>query len=429
MDTQNSGGRGSRLTKRVIDAADHSRGRHTLWDGELRGFGAQIEASGTVTYFVRYRPKGLGADGPRRFMRIGRHGVITVEQARERAKEILGSVAAGKDPAAELKEARSEFMQKRDALTIAELATKFLDEHVDKKRKPRTKSVYQSLLQKHVYPNFGRMVATELKRADLIKFHASLSSQPHTANRVLAVLGSMFAFGRLAQLVPDGTNPVRGIEKYREQGREKYLSNAELKRLGEALTVAETVGVPWQSKPGVKSKHIPKRWKEQREIVDARAVAAIRMLLLTGARLREILNLSWGEVDLERGLLFLADSKTGKKAVVLSDAASLILQAQMTSRGSRTYVFGSAESDLPRRDLKRPWAAIKRAANLDGLRLHDLRHTFASIGAGASLGLPVVGKLLGHTQAQTTARYAHVDADPLRRATNIIGEKIEAAMS
>lgn len=422
-----------KISKRIVDLADCTRGRHSLWDSELRGFGVQIEPTGTKTYVVRYRPKGLGRDGPRRFYKIGRHGDLTADEARQRAKSILGLVADGQDPAADMKSARSDHVRRRNALTVEALGAIFLREHIKARRKERTAIGYESLLRKHAYPQIGQLKAEALTRADVARLHASLKGSPHTANRVVAVLGSMYSYAQKNELVPENSNPTRGIEKFPEEGRERYLSSAELQRLGAALVEGETIGLPWEFDPtDPKSKHVPREWKGQREKLDPYAAAAIRLLLLTGARLREILDLRWNYVDLERGLLFLPDSKTGKKTIVLSSAALAIVEhlAEDSREGQKCsgYVIRGIEDGKPRYDLKRPWEAIRRHAKLDGARLHDLRHTFASLGAGASLGLPIVGKLLGHSQPQTTARYAHLDADPLRRASNIIGAQIEQAM-
>lgn len=423
-----------KISKRAVDLADCARGRHSLWDGELRGFGVQIEPTGTKTYVVRYRPKGLGRDGPRRFYKIGRHGDLTADEARQRAKAILGLVADGQDPAAKLKAARSEHVRRRDALTIEALGAIFLKEHVKARRKARTAVGYETLLHKHAYPQIGRIKAEALSRADVARLHASLKGSPHTANRVVAVLGSMYSYAQKNGLVPENLSPTRGVEKFQEEGRERYLSSAELHRLGAAIAEGETIGLPWEFDPAApNAKHVPKEWKGQREKLDPHASAAIRLLLLTGARLREILDLRWSHVDLERGLLFLPDSKTGRKTIVLSSAAMAIVERlaaeDIAGRKRNGYVIKGVEDGKPRRDLKRPWEAIRRHAKLDGVRLHDLRHTFASLGAGASLGLPIVGKLLGHSQPQTTARYAHLDADPLRRASDIIGAQIEKAMA
>jgi integrase len=162
-------------------------------------------------------------------------------------------------------------------------------------------------------------------------------------------------------------------------------------------------------------------------VLDPFAIAAIRLLILTGARLREILDAQWQQVDFERGILFLPDSKTGRKPIYLSAPAIQVL-ASLPRLEVNPHIIAGLKDGAPRADLKKPWAAITKAAGLEGVRLHDLRHSFASVGAGASLGLPIIGKLLGHTQAGTTHRYAHLDADPMRRAAETIGATIAAAM-
>jgi integrase len=246
---------------------------------------------------------------------------------------------------------------------------------------------------------------------------------------MLRVVGSLYSFAGKRRLVPTGTNPTRGIDKYPERRRERFLTTAELTRLGAAIREAETIGLTYEvdaSKPN--SKHAPKE-KNRRNLIGPHAAAAIRLLIFTGARLREILHLKWDYVDLERGLLLLPDSKTGKKAIVLN-APALDILANLPRVGAYVIAGQAAgtDDDKPRADLNRPWRAIVKRARLTGLRIHDLRHTHASVGAGAGLGLPIIGKLLGHTQASTTARYAHLDADPLRRASEHIGRHLAAAM-
>ena len=225
-------------------------------------------------------------------------------------------------------------------------------------------------------------------------------------------------------MVPESCNPARKIEKFPEERRERFLSSEEIERLGVAIRLGETTGHPWSAevaKP--RFKHLPKP-ENQRTLLSPDAAAALRLLIFTGARLREILDLRWEHVDLERGLLLLPDSKTGRKTIVLNRPALLVLQSH-PRRGP--FVIPGDDPERPRSDLKKPWAAVCRHAGLGGLRIHDLRHTFASIGAGASLGLPIVGKLLGHSQPQTTARYAHLDIDPLVRAANLIGDQIQSS--
>jgi integrase len=284
-------------------------------------------------------------------------------------------------------------------------------------------------LEKVVLPDLGSRKAEQVTTSDLAKLHAKMRDRPYQANRMLEVVGSLYSFASKRKILTLAFNPARGIEQYPEKGRERYLTADELSRLGDAIREAETAGLPYEvdeTKPT--AKHAPQEL-HRRTKIGPHAAAAIRLLILTGARLREILHLKWVHVDFERGLLLLADSKTGKKAIVLN-APALNILANLPRVGAYVIAGQAAgtDHDKPRADLNRPWRAIVKRANLNGLRIHDLRHTHASVGAGLGLGLPIIGKLLGHTQASTTARYAHLDADPLRRASEHIGSRLAAAM-
>ena len=331
-------------------------------------------------------------------------------------------MAHGKDPAADK-------AGERAAATVSELADRFLAEHVAAKRKPGTTDLYRDLLARIVKPELGATKSDKLTRAAVTRLHSKLRATPFQANRMLAVVGSMYAFGERVGIVPEGMNPARKIVRFAEHRRERFLTGEELERLGAAIREAETTGIPWRVRENApKAKHLAKEEKRFTKI-DRYAAAALRLLLFTGARVGEVLHLKWEHVDLERGLLFLPDSKTGRKTLVLNAPAMAVL-AELPRVSAYVIAGDSAGTDKekPRADLKRPWAAIAGRANLEGVRIHDLRHTHASIGAGAGLGLPIIGKLLGHAQAATTARYAHLDADSLRRASEAIGGRIGAAM-
>jgi len=262
-----------------------------------------------------------------------------------------------------------------------------------------------------------------------------LQKHPGLANRALAVFSSAWNWAAAEKEdAPFPANPAKGIKRHNEEKRETFLNTEQLALLGDVLALAETTGLAYEiDEDGPKAKHAPKPENRRRKL-DPYAIAAIRLLILTGARLREILHARWSEIDFERGLLNLksARSKTGKKSIFLSAPALAVLNALPRIEGNPHVIVGEGFDESgtgkPRTDLKKPWAAITKAAGLTDLRIHDLRHSFASVGAGAGMGLPIVGKLLGHTQPCTTARYAHLDSDPLHHAANQIGEAITAAM-
>jgi integrase len=407
-----------RISKRSVDALScpAGRDREFLWDNAIAGFGVAAFPSGKKVYVVQYRQ-----DGRSRRSNIGEHGRLTPEQARSEAKKFLGVAESGSDPIADRKAAR-------EVRTFGSVADDFLSLHIATKRKGRTVKEYRRILKTRIIPAIGQKRIIELRRADVTRLHAKLVDIPYEANRALALISAVWNWAARRDEVAVSANPCTGIERYPEHGRERFLTSDELGRLGAALVEGETIGLPWAvdtEKPG--SKHAPKEGN-RRTLTDPYAVAAIRLLILTGARLREILDAQWEHVDIERGVIFLADSKTGRKPVYLSAAALEVLSGLSRIEGN-PYIVPGEKTGRAKSDLKKPWAAVCRAAGLEGVRLYDLRHSFASIGAGASMGLPVIGKLLGHSQAATTHRYAHLDADPLRRAVDTIGATITAAMN
>jgi integrase len=405
-----------RITKRTVDALQSNSGEFTAWDDTVSGFGVRVGPTGAKSYVVVYRA-GAGRGAPVRRYTIAAVGKITPERARERAKVILGAVAHGHDPA-------NQKTAERGVPGVAELADRFMADHVQAKRKAGTAEHYRDILDRIVKPALGTTKADKLTRLQVGRLHSSLSGTPFQANRVLAVVGSMYAFAGRAGTVPEGTNPARGIDKFKESRRERFLTGEELERLGSAIREAETTGIPWsvdETRPT--AKHVPKAKRLTR--IAQSAAAALRLLLFTGCRLREILHLQWEHVDFERGCLFLTDSKSGRKTVILNAPALSVLNG-LERVGP--YVVPGGDPEQPRHDLKRPWDAITKRAGLAGVRLHDLRHTYASFGAGGGLGLPIIGRLLGHTQPATTARYAHLDNDPLRRASEAIAGHIASAL-
>jgi integrase len=387
-----------------------------LWDERTPGLCLRVLASGRATWTLRYRPH--SGDGYKRIS-LGQYPAVGLADARQRAERCRVQVSDGHDPQAERK-------TKRDSATLNELIERYLAEEVEPKKKPRTFDLYTWYFCKIIGPKLGTRKAATITRSDVAKLHRDIGvDRPATANRAVVALSGVFTYAGRHNTVPENFNPARGIEKFREEARERYLTSEELARLGDTLRIAETSGLPWQRKADKKPSRHDRRPENWRSVYSPYVTAAIRLLLFTGCRLREILHLRWSEIDFERGLLLLPDSKTGRK-VVITNAAALDVLKGLKRLGE--YVIAGDADDKPRADLKRPWDLITAYARLEGVRIHDLRHTHASIGAGAGLGLPIIGKLLGHRHPETTARYAHLDADPLRKASNQIAEKIAAAM-
>lgn len=419
------------LTQRAVDKArDAPREKpYIIYDCELAGFGLRVMPSGTCSWVVEYRPGAGGRGVAKKRMTLGAKGVLTAVQARAKAKSILASVALGDDPAGMLSASRA-------TPTVAEFAETFLVEACTPgKIKPRTKALYADNLRRLVVPQIGSMKLDDVKPADISRLHRGIGRRtPTTANNVLVTLSSMFKYAIILGWMPKGTNPVPGAaEKFKTEARERFLSAAELSRLGDVLREAETVGLPWTLNEGLgpdKAKHRP-RSNQLRVVVSPFITAAIRLLLFTGCRKGEILSLRWSEVDFERGCLQLEDSKTGRKNIILNAPALAVLDSLPRTQ---TFVIVGKEPGLARRDITGAWYRIRRAAGLEGrdgrqaFRLHDIRHSFASTGVGSGMGLPIIGKLLGHSQPATTARYAHLDNDPVRRAVNSIGAAIAAGL-
>src|SRR6266446_3499844 len=383
-----------KITKRAVDALKPADGvEAVLWDSELKGFGIRVQRGGAKSYVLHYRV-GTGRGAPLRKLTIGRHGSPwTPETARKEAKTLLGMIEDGADPAADK-------MARREAPTIAELAERFLAEHADSKRKGSTAAEYRRLLDKIILPALGKRKVADVTRADVTKLHHANRGAPYQSNRVLAVLSKMFNLAERWGLRPDGSNPCRHVEKFFERKRERMLSPTELARLGDAL--AAYTGSPY-------------------------AVTAVKLLVFTGARLGEVLGLKWEWIDFERGEARLPDSKTGAKTLHLPPPALAVL-ADLPRLDNNPHVIVGQKVGAALANLEKPWRAIRKAAGLDDVRLHDLRHAFASVAASSGMGLPIIGKMLGHTQAATTARYAHLASDPVKAAAAAVAGKIAAAM-
>lgn len=387
-----------KLTKTIVESEAPGPKRKLLWDSQLPGFGVRIFPSGTRRYIVKYRTGSGGESAQQRWYVIGTHGVLTVDQARDIAKQVLGAVADGKDP-------QGMKLTFREAPKMTALWERFESDHLSK-RKPSTIRCYEQIWRVHVKPKLGSKKVMDVSRDDVYRVHRGIKAR-YQANRAVAMLSKMFNLAERWGMRHDNTNPCRHVEKHKEVQRTRFLNKEEIGRLGEALRE----GLMAQTE----TPHM---------------VAAIQLLLLTGARVNEIIGAKWEWVDWDRRVINLPDSKTGAKPIYLSDVAIKILELlwSLPQAKDNPFIIAGGVKGQPLADLRHPWYRVRERAGLDGVRLHDLRHTAASIGVAQGMNLPVIGRLLGHTQASTTQRYAHVDSDPALTAVNKIGEVVSDAV-
>jgi len=388
-----------RITKRAVDALTAREREYMLWDNDVKGFGVRVHPSGRKVYVVKYRHHGRVVKKT-----IGPHGAIPPAAARARAAEIITTAKTGKDPTGrDLREKAPEGRDPREAATapaVRELARRFLEEYVPVRCKPNTANSYRSSITRHVLPRLGGRQVADVTRSDVAALHHEMRAIPYAANHTLGILSAMFTVAEVWGLRPEGSNPCRHVKRFREDRRERFLSDEEYRRLGAALRRAEETGTEAAS-----------------------AVAAIRLLMLTGCRLSEILTLRWEDVDLEAAELRLPDSKTGARVVHIGRPAVAVLRG-MARAEDNPWVIAGRRPGSRIASLHYPWRRIRRRVGLDDVRLHDLRHSFASGGLLVGEGLPMIGKLLGHSQVQTTARYAHLADDPVKAAADRIARRI-----
>jgi integrase len=397
----------------VVDVARPEAARYALSDTDIPGFRLLVWPSGRRGFYFRYRVGG-GRAATVREPKIGEAPAMKAETARAIAAEWAAQVRLGGDPSGKRQE-------DREAPTIAELFNRYLSDHARPNKKASSLAEDERLIKDYLKPSFARRKVAEVKRADVDKFHKSLMGKPYLANRALALLSKAFNLAEMWGWRADASNPCRHVKKFAETKRRRFLSPKELARLGEVLRIAERDGaLVLPPREGV-------REKAERVAISPSAVAAVRLLALTGARKGEILGLQGAWVDASSGRAHLPDSKSGEKTLILPPAALAVLASLQRVEGN-PYVIVGGKPGAPLVNLKDPWLAIREAAGLDDVRIHDLRHSFASVGAAGGASLPIIGALLGHSQPSTTQRYAHLADDPLQAAAADIGAKIWAAM-
>ena len=375
-----------KLTKRVVDALSVEKNDAVFWDRELAGFGVRVYATGRKVYVVQSR----GPWGPKR-VTLGKHGEMSCDEARKTATGVIDRIKRGEEPEPRPPEA---------APTVAGLAERFMRDHAETHCKPDTAVSYRSYIGNHILPGLGRKALAEVGRAEVSALHHGLRETPVAANAVLGLLSRMFKMAEAWSLVPAGNNPCRGLRRYRTRKRERFLTQDEFRRLGRALRDLETEGKAWLA-----------------------AVAAIRLLALTGCRRGEILDLHWDDVDRTAGELRLKDAKAGPRMVPLTKPVLRVLEGVPRSPGDSWVISRGNGKDRPL-SLSYYWEAVRERAGLHDVRIHDLRHSYASRALALGESLSAIGRLLGHRHVVSTARYAHLMREAEKAAAARVGESI-----
>lgn len=376
-----------KLTKRFVEGiAPLEHQEILIWDIELRGFGLRVFPSGRKTYFIQYRNQ---LNRTRR-IKIGLHGVITTEQAREDAKKILVRVVRGEDPS----QIKRQFREKP---TMDHLADAYLEMHAKIHKKPQGYREDKSMFDNIVLKKWTGCALDTITSHDIQMSHRVLRRIPYRANRVLALLSK--AFNLAVQWKWCTENPVRGVQKYQEQKRTRWLNDKELKQLLKVLD----------------------------QYCDQNIANIIRLLLLTGSRTGEVLKATWDQFNLEAGVWTKPAHTTKQKRMAHLPLSlhTITLLKTMKQTTTTKHLFPGKVEGKPLYTIKNSWDTIRKRAMLEDVRLHDLRHTHASHLVSQGLSLNIVGQLLGHTQASTTYRYAHLADQTLRDAAEVFGRTFE----
>jgi integrase len=412
-----------KLTKRFVESVKPAADDQVMFDDELAGFGLRVLPTGVRSYLVQYR----NSQGRSRRLTIGKHGKVTADGARKAALRVFDAVRAGKDPVAE----RRVFV---DAPIVNDLLDRYIAEHVEKRNRPGTRREIKRLVERHLRAQLGKHKVAAVTRQDVAKLHRNLSETPRLANLVVSIASKAFSLAEVWGMRVDGSNPCRKIERNPEQHRERFLSAEELGRLGKTLRLAEHKGLPWsadESKP--KAKHLAKI-ENRRTVVPRVTTAAIELLLYTGCRLSEVLNLRWDQVDFDIGTIRLAETKAGRPQTVTMNApARQVLKAIVPEIDGSPWVLPSRDRPMDRaltKDvMEKSWRRIRAVADISDVRLHDLRHTVGTYAGQSGANAFLVRDLLRHSDLSMTGRYVNRADDPVRTLSDQVGERIAAGLA
>ena len=381
-----------KLTKAIIDYSSPKEKNYIIWDTEIKGFGCQILKSGSKKTYVFYYWSPLTKK--KGYIKIGCHGNITVDFARNAAKKLAATVASGIDPK---KEKEEKILEEKQSILFSDFFDVFKNKHilVAYKDKGRNNVNYTKT---HILPFFGQKRLDAITSKDIRDFLDSMAHITTTANRCFALLSMAFKKAEDWGYLPPRNNPCTGVNKYKENKKQRFLNDTELKRLEDSLI---------------------QQLKEQSSSYCT--VNAIFLALYTGCRIGEILNLKWENVHIKDRYIHLPDTKTGEGARPLNQKA-IDLLSSMIRKEDNPYVFYGKIPNQPISEVKAAWKTILKRARIKDFRIHDLRHSFASFALKKGVPLVHVSKLLGHRNIATTMRYAHLELEQLKESTNIVNQ-------
>ncbi len=405
--------------------------------GGVTGLRIMLTAAGARIWVLQYRRAGEGRKGAPLRYSMGDARALSLADARRAAERLRGAIARGEDPAA----ARRAYLRNdREVPRMRDQVEDWLKEHVATKKKAQTLRQYRRLWESHARPALGMTRVPEVTFSQIDALHRKLGATPTTANRLVAMLGSFFSWCESHGIIPRLSNPARGVERFPEEERERYLTPEEIQRFGAALRLAETVGLPPAERlkeRGKKAKNRPKSAGTPIK-ADPFAIGALRFALLSGWRIGEVCALRWESIDTTKAVATLGDTKTGR-AIRPIGAAALLLLDELPRVDGSPYVFPSSRRGFGKREARiqaeraigvprRLWEAVRAHANLDGVRIHDLRHSFGATAADAGHSLILIASLLGHTQTRTSERYAKARRDVRQEAADEVANELSALL-
>ena len=375
-----------KLTNKKIDQLIPDTKSYIVWDNEIRGFGVRVNLNSKKTFILKYRV-GQGRSARVRKPVIGTYGVMKVDEARKIARKWLLEASEGNDP----KEVD------KTSILLKDFCNVYVQQHANIKKKLSSVIEDKRLMRLHIIPNFGNICLKEITRSMITKHHQSMYQTPHGANRFLSLMSKMMNLAERWEYRPLNSNPCRHIERYKEEGRQIYLSMEQIEKIG----------------------HVIKQMEQTESIF---VLSAIKLLLFTGRRTGEILTLKWDYIDFENSKMNLPDTKTGAKSFFFSPTVKQILLNLPNKEG---FVFKSVLKDKRVTTVRHIWKKICKLAKIENVRVHDLRHTYASLAVQNGYSLPIISKMLGHADIKTTQRYAHLHDDPVNQAVEKIDQQLD----